>query len=154
MLWEPSDSDQAQEANEKRDKRLGKKTATKADKKFVPLDRILRLFGASDKLTPEKVQELVKKQIDRGANWTKDAMKQMVHERQLVKTIVKHSRGQPEVFYHLPTVLEPAPEDGRPIFSTSGDAECDFKRFLMLFVPTKPSGVYTRGYATHTYPHA
>lgn len=122
MLWEPCDPAQAQEANEKRDKRFGgKKDGSNGRQKFVPHERILKLFNPTDKLLPEKVFELVKKHIDRGTNWSKNAMKQMVHERRLVKTSVKHSRGQSEVFYHLPTILEPAPEDGRPIFVNNGD---------------------------------
>ena len=120
-LWLPCEDAKAQEATEKNDKRAGKKEGNGGRAKFVSYDQILKLFKPTDKFPPEKVQELVKREIDRGENWAKAAMKQMVHERRLVKTIHKHSRGQPLVFYHLPTVLEPAPEDGLPVYTQSDE---------------------------------
>src|SRR5260370_22199534 len=120
-LWLPCDPDQASEANEKRNERIGKQNGKGNSAKFIPYDRILRLFKATEKLPPEKVIELTKKHLERGENWAKAAMKEMVFERHLVKSIVKHPRGQPVVLYHLPTLLEPAPDDGRPIYQSESE---------------------------------
>ena len=51
---------------------------------------------------------MVKRDIGRGKDWAKDAMAELVTERKLAKTSEHNPKGQPFVFYHLPTLLEPA----------------------------------------------
>jgi AAA domain len=104
MLWERCESEKAEEATEKRATRK----ANKQTETFVPYDRLLKCFKAADKYQPSRVIELSKKDLNKGKEWTKDALSQLVFEKKLAKTKEPNPRGQPFVFYHLPTVLEPA----------------------------------------------
>jgi RecA-family ATPase len=104
MLWERCESEKAEEANEKEAKRKAKKRSDQ----FIPYDRLLKCFKATEKYPPTKIIELSKKELGKGKNWTKDALSQLVLEKKLAKTQEPNPKGQPFVFYHLPTPLEPA----------------------------------------------
>jgi RecA-family ATPase len=104
MLWERCESEKAEEATENRATRKAKKQGDT----FVPYDRLLKCFKATDKYQPSRVIELSKKDLKKGKEWTKDALSQLVFEKKLAKTKEPNPKGQPFVFYHLPTVLEPA----------------------------------------------
>jgi RecA-family ATPase len=107
MLWERCESEKAEEATEKRATRKAKKQA----ETFVPYDRLLKCFKATDKYQPSKLIELSKRDLNRGRDWTKDAMNQLVSEKKLARTKEPNPKGQPFVYYHLPTVLEPATDE-------------------------------------------
>jgi hypothetical protein len=107
MLWEECDKDQAVEANENQVQRKTKKKA----ETFVPFERILKLFKATEKYSPGAVQQMVKKQLNRGENFTKTALKELVRDKKLAKSKEHNPEGQPFVWYHLPTPLEPANGD-------------------------------------------
>ena len=104
MLWELCNETQAEDATEKKEKR---KTPTQG-KPFIPYDRLLTLFKPTEKYSPEKIDELVKKYLDRGVNWATSAKKQLWLEKKLAKSEKKNEKGQAFVFYYLPTALEPA----------------------------------------------
>jgi hypothetical protein len=108
MLWERCESEKAEEANEKLLQRKSKKTKDQ----FIPYDRLLKSFKPTQKYPPAKVIELAKKDLNKGENWAKNAMKQLVSEKKLAKTKEHNPEGQPFVFYHLPTLLEPATGGG------------------------------------------
>jgi hypothetical protein len=107
MLWERCESEKAEEANEKEAKRKSKKRSDQ----FVPYDRVLKCFNPAAKYPRTKIIELSKKELGKGRDWTDDAMKQLVFEKKLAKSEEPNPRGQPFVFYHLPTVLEPTEPD-------------------------------------------
>lgn len=113
MLWERCDSEKAEEANEKLLQRKSKKTKDH----FIPYDRLLKCFKPTHKYPPAKVIELAKKDLNKGENWAKNAMKQLASEKKLAKTKEHNPEGQPFVFYHLPTLLEPATEINEEVFS-------------------------------------
>lgn len=104
MLWERCDSDQAEQASEK----LLKRKSTTPANQFIPYERLLKYFDRTQKYSPAKVEEIAKKDLGRGVNWAKKAMKELVLEGKLAKSREHNPNGQPFVFYHLPTVLEPA----------------------------------------------
>lgn len=104
MLWERCESEQAEEANENLDQRKTKKQK----EQFIPYERLLKCFQITQKYPPAKVIELAKKDLDKGKDWSKDAMRQLVFEKKLAKSQEPNPKGQPFVFYHLPTILEPA----------------------------------------------
>jgi hypothetical protein len=104
MLWERCESEQAEEASEKLQQRKSKT----AKDHFIPYERLLKVFKPTAKYSPETVVQLAKKDLNKGENWAKKAMKQLVAEEKLAKTREHNPEGQPFVFYHLPTFLEPA----------------------------------------------
>jgi|GEM_PF-5061042 len=104
MLWERCDSEKAEEATEKRSARKAKKQA----QPFISYDRLLKCFKATEKYAPAKVIEIAKKELNRGKDWAKAAMTQLVFEEKLAKTKEPNPKGQSFVFYHLPTLLEPS----------------------------------------------
>jgi RecA-family ATPase len=106
MLWEPCDQSQADEATEKAEKRKAKEQT-----KFVSYDRLLKALKPTEKYSPDKVVELAKKHLNKGKDWAKAAMRQLVQEKKLAKSGKKNPKGQPFVFYHLPTILEPGDEE-------------------------------------------
>jgi RecA-family ATPase len=103
MLWQRCDSEQAEQANEKLDRRKAKKQKDQ----FIPYERLLKLFKPAAKYPPGKVIEIAKEDLHKGKDWAKDAMKQLVFEKKLAKTEEHNPKGQAFVFYHLPTLLEP-----------------------------------------------
>ena len=108
MLWERCDSEQAEGANEKLDQRKTKKQRGK----FVPYDRLFKCFKLTEKYTRAKVIELAKKDLDQGRDWvTKLAIPQLISEKKLARSEKPNPKGQAFVFYHLPTILEPATGD-------------------------------------------
>jgi RecA-family ATPase len=107
MLWERCESEKAEEATEKLDQRRAKKQKDR----FTPYERLLKLLKSTVKYPPAKLIELAKKDLQKGKDWTKDAMRQLVSEKKLAKTEEHNPKGQPFVFYHLPTLLEPAMGD-------------------------------------------
>jgi len=107
MLWERCESEQAEEATEKE---IQRKT-TKQKERFTPYDRLLKSFKPTEKYPPAKVIELAKKDLNKGRDWAKDAMQQLVSDKKLAKTEEHNPKGQPFVLYHLPTPLEPATND-------------------------------------------
>jgi hypothetical protein len=100
MLWERCDSEEAEDANEKQAER---KSNTKPKLK-VTYDSLLKKFSPCKKYSDSKVIEM----SPRGRDWTKDALKELVREKKLVRSEVPNPKGAPHVFYHLPTLLEPA----------------------------------------------
>lgn len=100
MLWERCESERAQEAN---DKQAERKATTKPKLK-VTYATLLKKFIATPKYSDAKVIEM----SPRGRDWTKDALKELVREKKLVRSEVPNPKGAPNVFYHLPTLLEPA----------------------------------------------
>lgn len=107
MLWEPCDQSQADEASEKHEQRK----SNKKQKDFVPYDRLLKLLRPTEKYSPAKAIALAKKDLSKGRDWAKDAMAELVTEKKLAKTEEHNPKGQSFVFYHLPTLLEPATGD-------------------------------------------
>ncbi len=108
MLWEQCDSEQAQEANQKQEQRKSKE---KKRDPFVPYDRLLKLLKATEKYSREKLRALVKEELEKGRDWADDAMKQLVLEKKLARSEKKNQKGGAYIFYHLPTILEPAASD-------------------------------------------
>jgi hypothetical protein len=100
MLWERCDSEHAEEANQKQAER---KSRTKPATKYT-YDSLLKLFKPTAKIAHEKVLDITPK----GRDWTRDALKQLVLEKKLIKSTAHNPKGAPHVFYHLPTILEPA----------------------------------------------
>ena len=82
MLWKRCELEKAEEANEKLDQRK----ATKKKERFIPYDNLLKCFNLTDKYPPAKVIELAKKDLNKGKDWTKDAMRQLVSDKKLAKT--------------------------------------------------------------------
>jgi hypothetical protein len=108
-LWLLCESDKAEAANERREKRVGKKDGGgNGPSKFIPYERLLKLMNPTRKYSRESVRELVKKEINRGKDWADDALKELTAQKKLVKSTVKNPEGGAFVFYQLPTVLEPA----------------------------------------------
>jgi hypothetical protein len=107
MLWERCESEQAEEATEKLQQR---KSRTVKDT-FTPYDRLLKFFNPAAKYSPAKITEIAKRELRRGESWSKRAMSQLAAEKKLAKTEEHNPRGQPFVFYHLPTPLEPATDE-------------------------------------------
>jgi RecA-family ATPase len=107
MLWQRCEPEKAEEATEK----LTQRRAKKQHDRFVPYDRLLKSFKPTAKYLPSKVIELAKKDHSKGRDWAKDAMRQLVSDKKLAKTEERSPRGQPFVYYHLPTLLEPATGD-------------------------------------------
>lgn len=106
MLWERCESEKAEEATEKKAQRnVNSRTA-----QFVPYERVLKYLKATEKYTRTKIIELAKDKIAKGKTWTEDALTQLVFEKKLAKTKEHNPNGQPFVFYHLPTALEPVEE--------------------------------------------
>jgi AAA domain len=105
-LWEKCDPEAAQEADQKKKERQGSPGATK----FLAYDAVLKLLKVTSKYTDEEIWQLVKKHLDRGQNWAKAAIKQLYLEKKLAKSETKTpgKKGAHQVYYHLPTVLEPA----------------------------------------------
>jgi len=106
MLWEPCDQTQATEATENLKQRKSKTKASTS--KFVSYDQLLKHLSKIEKYTREKIRALVKEKIDRGKDWTDDALKELVRENKLARTKEKNPEGAAFVLYHLPTVMEPA----------------------------------------------
>jgi hypothetical protein len=104
MLWERCESEKAEEANEKEAQRKAKKTK----ETFIPYEHLLKLFKPTDKISCEKVLAASKKDLGKGRDWTKDGLKELVREKKLVRSKEHNPKGQPHIFYHLPTLLEPA----------------------------------------------
>ena len=104
MLWERCESEKAEEATENRATRKAKQQTVT----FLPYDRLLKCFKPTDKYQSARIIELSKKDLNRGRDWTKDALATLVFEKKLAKTKEPNPKGQPFVFYHLPTILEPA----------------------------------------------
>jgi RecA-family ATPase len=107
MLWERCESEKAEEATEKLEQRKAK---IQKDR-FTAYERLLNIFKPTAKYPPAKVIELAKKDLNKGKDWAKDAMRQLVSEKKLAKTEEDNPKGQPFVFYHLPTLLEPVMGD-------------------------------------------
>jgi hypothetical protein len=107
-LWVPCDADQANEANEKREQRVGKQNGGGGKAKFVPYERILKIMKPEKLYSEEIMRELVKKEFDKGRDWTRDGLKEMTAQKRLIKSSQKNPKGQGFVFYRLPTVLDPA----------------------------------------------
>jgi RecA-family ATPase len=107
MLWQVSEQDQADEAIEKEVQRRAKNQRDR----FIPYEKLLKSLKATEKYPPSKIVELAKKDLNKGKDWAKDAMRQLVTDEKLAKTEEHNPRGQPFVFYHLPTLLEPATRD-------------------------------------------
>jgi hypothetical protein len=105
-LWLLCESDKAQEANEKREKRISKAEGG-GKSTFVPYERILKMMNPAKKYSKESMVELVKKEIDRGRIWTEAALKELTAQGKLVRSTDKNPKGGAFFFYHLPTVLEP-----------------------------------------------
>jgi RecA-family ATPase len=105
MLWEECDQAEAEEATEKQEQRKAKE---KKHDQFVPYERLLKVFKATQKYSRDKVRELAKKDLGKGRDWTDAAIRQLVLEKKLAKSKQKNPEGQSFVFYHLPTPLEPA----------------------------------------------
>jgi len=103
MLWQRCESKTAEQANEKLDERRAK---TQKDK-FTPYERLLNCFKPTAKYSPDKVIQLAKQDLNKGENWAKAAMRELVLEKKLAKSEEPNPKGQPFVFYHLPTLLEP-----------------------------------------------
>jgi hypothetical protein len=107
MLWELCDPKEAEEAGQKKKERTASAGAAKP---FLAYDAVLKLLKATEKYAPEQIYQLVKKGLGRGENWAKRASKQLWLEKKLAKSEKKipGKKGASLVFYHLPTVLEPA----------------------------------------------
>jgi AAA domain len=108
MLWEQCDREQAEQAAEKQENRK----QTTRQTVFVPYDRILKVLKPTQKYSPDKIVELAKKELNMGRDRAKTAMRLLAAEKKLAKSEEKNPKGQPFVFYHLPTILEPAGENG------------------------------------------
>jgi hypothetical protein len=76
----------------------------------APGQHCLKLLSPTKKYTDEELWQLVKQRLDRGITWTKGATKQLWLEKKLAKSSVQTpgKKGAHQVYYHLPTVLEPA----------------------------------------------
>jgi AAA domain-containing protein len=109
MLWEQCEPDQAKEANDKRDRRIGKTNGSSRGK-FVSHDQLLKLLRPAEKYSPDKIIQLVKKDLNKGKDWSKAALRELGREGKLAKTEIPNPKGQAFVLYHLPTILEPATE--------------------------------------------
>jgi RecA-family ATPase len=108
MLWEECDQQAAQAATEKQQTRK----QTKRQTHFVPYDRLLKVLKPTQKYSPDKIVELAKKELNMGRDRVKTAIRLLAAEKKLAKSEEKNPNGQAFVFYHLPTILEPAGENG------------------------------------------
>ena len=109
MLWEECTSTQATDAVEKETTRRAKKKEKKGA--TIVYDHLLKHLSATRKYSPDALIQIAKVKLDRGKNWAESAMRELAREKKLAKSEQKNPRGQPDVFYHLPTVLEPATGD-------------------------------------------
>jgi hypothetical protein len=110
-LWLLCESDKADAANEKREKRIGKQEGGAGQSKFVPYERILKLIKPTQKYSRESLCELVKKELNKGRDWTFAAIKEMTFARRLLRSEAKNPEGGAFALYHLPTVREPADDE-------------------------------------------
>ena len=104
MLWERCESEKAEEAHQNERERKEKKRQSR----FVPYERLLKCLKPVQKYSRQQLLPIAKQSLGCGRPWTDDALKQLVFEKKLVRTPEKNPDGQPHVFYHLPTILEPA----------------------------------------------
>jgi hypothetical protein len=107
-LWVPCESDQADEANENRAKRVGKQNGNGGKSKFVPYERILKIMNPAKKYSEEIMREMIKKEFDKGRDWTRNGLKEMTAQKKIVRSTEDNPKGGDFVFYHLPTKLEPS----------------------------------------------
>jgi hypothetical protein len=107
-LWLLCEQDKAEAANEKREKRFSKKDGAGKQTQFVTYASLLKYMVPTQKYSKEKMFEIAKKDLSKGRDWTEAALKELVAEKRLARSTEKNPEGGPFVFYHLPTVLEPA----------------------------------------------
>jgi RecA-family ATPase len=107
MLWEECSQTQATEAVEKEETRRAKRGKSKV----IVYDNLLKALSPTEKYSRDKLIELAKLKLNKGRDWAGAAMSQLVLEKKLAKSEQKNPKGQSLVFYHLPTVLEPATGD-------------------------------------------
>ncbi len=103
MLWERCESEKAEEATAKEIQRKSKKDPKKA----IRYESLLALFKPASKLSYEQVLDL----SPRGRDWTVNALKELVRSKKLVRSPEHNPKGAPSIFFHLPTLLEPATGD-------------------------------------------
>jgi hypothetical protein len=108
-LWLLCEQDKAEAANERREKRIGKKEGGgDGPSKFIPFERLLKLMSPTKKYSREAVRQLVKKEINRGKDWADGALKELTIQKKLIRSTEDNPEGGDYAFYQLPTVMEPA----------------------------------------------
>jgi hypothetical protein len=107
MLWEQCEQTEADEAQDN----LVQRKTIKTVKKRLTHDKLLKVFTSKTKrYSVAEVYNL----SPCGRDWTDSSLKELVREERLRRIDEKNPKGQANLFFQLPTVLEPggiAPDD-------------------------------------------
>jgi hypothetical protein len=95
LLWVPSKAEVIEAA---RAARVAPKRAP------TTYDALLGVLSAEEKLPRQAVLERAKVRLDKGRNWTLDALCELVRVGSLVRSEGYNPQGQPFVFYSLPSL--------------------------------------------------
>jgi hypothetical protein len=63
-------------------------------------------MNPAKKYSEEIMREMIKREFNKGRDWTRDGLKEMTAQKRMVKSTVENVKGGAFVYYHLPTVLE------------------------------------------------
>lgn len=108
MQWKECTEEQAEKATEAENKRKadihGKNGSGSGG--FATFDRLLKYLKPTQKYTRGSLEQIAKKDMNKGANWTEGAIQTLTFEKKLLRSTVKNPRGGAIALFHLPTPME------------------------------------------------